>query len=102
MNKEQTIEFTKRLFTELWQGQPDLNKVDEFYHQDVTGYFGDQLITIEDIKNRVIFCNKYFNTINSKIFDILVEENRVAVRLEQTVNYKDSNKSETQRLLVIN
>lgn len=88
MQKQAAIQFLERLFKEVWS-QPNPAKIDEFYHPQVTGYFGVQPITLADIKNRATFTQHIFANIQTEILDIVAEDNKIAVRLKQTAVRKD-------------
>ena len=88
MQKQAAIQFIERLFKEVWS-QPNPAKIDEFYQQDVTGYFGDQKITLADIKNRANVAQQLYSHIQTEILDMVVEDNKIALRLKQTSAKKD-------------
>jgi len=91
MQKTTAIQFLNRLFSELWS-QPDPAKVAEFYHHDLTGYFGDEVITFTDIQHRALFSQQTFSSVQTEILDVVAEGDQIAARFKQTATRKDGAK----------
>lgn len=91
MQENEAIEFVINLFDQVWS-ELKLEAVSEFYDKTVIGYFGNQAIGFQDITNRVAFLKNNFAAMRSTIQDIVVEKDKIAVCVNQTLIEKDSNK----------
>ena len=88
MNREQSIHFIKDLFSEVWDSL-DEAKVVKYYHKDVVAQFGQQTAYYKDIEHRLQYVKKHFGTLKSDIKEILVDGDKVTVRLEQQLGKSD-------------
>lgn len=90
----------KRLFAELWS-QPTVEKLDAFYHQDLDAEFDRKKVTFDDVKNRVDFCQKRFTHIDSVIKEMIAEDDKVFVLLDQTAHGQQPEHTEQAEIAIL-
>jgi len=78
-NIDHTRNFALRLMKEVW-AKYDYAKVPAFYHQDVVGHHGDQIIRREDIENRLKRDRIHWKDPVYDIRDLVVDRERFAMR----------------------
>ena len=76
---DQIRDFALRLMKEVWSTY-DHTKVQEFYHPDVVGHHGDQIIHRVDIENRLKRDRLHWKDPAYDIKDLLVDRDRFAIR----------------------
>jgi hypothetical protein len=91
-------QLVKNLLNEVW-GKLNEDKIPEFYHPDLVAYFGKQIVTYKDIVNRLRYVKNNYLSVNNEIEDMVVEDNKVVVRLKQT--YISNNKLENKTYQII-
>jgi predicted SnoaL-like aldol condensation-catalyzing enzyme len=98
MNKQQATQFVTNLFKEVWT---DLNpeKISVYYHANVLMHFGKQEVRYQDIVNRMAYIKKHNLTIRNQIEDVLVDGDKVCLRLSQ--QYIGHDKTDDYRIIAI-
>ncbi len=101
MDRNQTIQFVHNLFKDVWT---DLNedKIIDYYHHNVKVEFGKQQAQYHNIINRLKYVKANFTKITNDIEDIIVEGDKVAIRISQTYQkHNDINSAKTYNLIAM-
>lgn len=88
MNRDQAIKFVNNLFTEVWTNL-DVSKIPHFYHKDVEMQIGKKTAYYENIVHRLEFVKEHYQTVENEIQHVLVDGDKVIVRLRQ--HYRQAN-----------
>ena len=89
MNHEKAKKFINNLFAEIWT-KLDSSKLPDFYHQDVVLQMGKQTAYYQDIEHRLEYVKEHYQAIHNDIQDILVDGDKIIVRLQQDYVPKQS------------
>lgn len=76
---EATKEFAQRLMREVWEPF-DADKVADYYHRDMIGHHGRQLLAYEDVVNRLTWDADRFGNPVYEITHIVAEAESFAIR----------------------
>lgn len=76
-------------------------EVIKYYHPDVKAYFNSRELTLTDLVAGVAAVPKLYLSVETKIEDMIITENKTAARLNRTVVRKIDNKKITMNLIVI-
>ncbi len=79
LKTSETQDFARRLMKEVWATY-DHTKVSKFYHPDVIGHHGDQIIHLADIENRLKRDRIHWKDPVYDIKDLIVEEDKFSIR----------------------
>lgn len=74
-----TEDFARRLMAEVWLPF-DANKVAAFYHRDMIGYHGAQLLAYQDVVNRLAWDALRFENPVYDVRDIIAATDKFAIR----------------------
>jgi predicted SnoaL-like aldol condensation-catalyzing enzyme len=88
MNHAQAKNFIENLFNDVWT-KLDASELPHYYHQDVALQMGKQIAHYQDIEHRLSYVKKHYTSITNILNDILVDGNKITVRLKQTYHTKD-------------
>lgn len=91
MQRNEIVTLIKNLFNQVW-GKLQEQAIAEYYDQSVKGYIGNQPINYQDIVNRQRYIKNNYLSIQNDIDDVIIENDRVVVRINQT--YVDKNNRE--------
>ena len=100
MNHEKETKFINKLFTEVWT-KLDVNKIPDFYHQDVVLQMGKQTAYYQDIQHRLEYVKEHYQEVNNDIQDVLVDGDKIIVRLQQDYVPKNSTKHNSFVIMAI-
>lgn len=78
---DQTRAFALRLMKEVWEKYDD-TRVPDYYHPDVVGHHGDQVIRRPDVENRLRRDRVHWKDPVYDIKDLLVEDDKFAIRFK--------------------
>lgn len=100
MDKAQTVKFINSLFRDVWT---DLNesKIAEYYHKDVVAQFGQQVAQYKDIVHRLNYVKANFTKIVNQIEDIIVDGDKVSVRINQKYQKHEGGDSKDYAIVAI-
>lgn len=75
----ETQDFARRLMKEVWATY-DHTKLHKFYHPDVIGHHGVQVIRLADIENRLMRDRIHWKDPVYDIKDLIVDEDKFSIR----------------------
>jgi predicted ester cyclase len=79
MDSRETLDFAKRLQSEVWE-RFDAEAVPRFYHRDVVGHHRAQLLTYDDVVHRLVTDRPRYPNPKFDIKDIIAAEDKYAIR----------------------
>ena len=82
MNREELKQFTIKLF-QAWEAR-DHDTIASMYKKDIVAHINDTSVGYNDIMNRVEFTKKHFKKMTNVIKDLMIDGDKVIVRVEQT------------------
>lgn len=94
--KKILVDLYTTIFTE---GRSD--EIIKYYHSDVKAYFNSRELTLTDLITGVAAVPKLYSSVETKIEDMIITENKTATRLNRTVVRKLDNKEISMNLIVI-
>lgn len=90
MNRNELEKFAKDLLM-TWQIR-DAKKLSGMYSKDVVGYMDDKIVNYTDIMNRLQFSLNKFKEVSNEIQDLIIEKDKVVVRIKQTLIPREEGK----------
>ncbi|APJ03119.1 ester cyclase [Silvanigrella aquatica] len=88
------------LYTTIFaEGKSD--EISKYYHPDVKGYFNSRELTLTDLITGVATVTKLYTSIETKIEDMIITENKTATRLCRTMVRIQDNKKISMNLIII-
>lgn len=97
MTKIEATHFIHTLFDEVW-GSLDANKIPKFYHPDVVIQMGKQTGNYDAIVHRLDYVKHTFGAVKNNIHDVLVDGDKIIVRMNQT--YLRDNQAKEEHVLI--
>lgn len=88
MHQSEAKTFVEKLFADIWMNGNVAN-LDQYYANNIKGYFNSTPITYDDIKNRVEFISKCQKNRRAQFEDIIATDNKIAARF--TYHFVDLN-----------
>jgi len=100
MHKQDTVKFIHNLFQEVWT-ELNMDKLKQYYHEDLVGYIAGANISFQDVKNRLEYIKKTYHSIKNDLQEILVDKDKIALRLQQTYYSKHNEALHVYELMAI-
>jgi hypothetical protein len=91
MNSKQAREFVHEIFSDLLNPEY-LERIPKIYSKEVVAEMGGEIVYYNDIVNRAEYRLSYFKEIENDILDVLVDEDKIVVRIRQTYVLKGQDK----------
>lgn len=82
MEKKEIESFVKKLLNIIWENQ-EFDKLDQFYTQDVEGYYNQDKVTFNDLKKKVSIIHKHLKNLQVEILHLIIEKNKYALNANQ-------------------
>ncbi|MDF2940657.1 MAG: hypothetical protein K0R66_1299 [Gammaproteobacteria bacterium] len=100
MNKQQATELMHRIYENLLD-PGYLAKISEIYHKDVVLEIGSKTAYYDDVINRARYRLEHFAEFGTMIEDVLVDGDKITVRIKQSGSLKSGKPSDTYHGVVI-
>lgn len=100
MNKQQAKQFIMDLFDQVWSAM-DADRVGDFYDEKVIVTIGQQTVGFDEIINRAKLVKQHYKQLINQIDDMLIDGDKITVRLRQTAIYKHEDREQNYYLLAI-
>ncbi len=94
MQQDQAYEFVNKVMQHIVV-DADYKNLDQIYHTDVIGHYGDTEFNFDDIVNRITYLNKVFKNRNHVLHEVIVADEKLVFRNRQIFTH-----AKTDELLV--
>jgi hypothetical protein len=82
MNKKEIQSFVKKLLNIIWENQ-EFDKLSEFYHKDVIGYYNTDRVTFENLEKKVRVIHKHLKQLKIEVLHLVIEKDKYALYANQ-------------------
>lgn len=93
MKKTDAEKFIQQLFDDVWIPL-NAEKIGDFYHQDLIAHINKQIVGFDDVVHRCHFVKEHYREWIFEIDDVLCDDDKIIVRLNQTGIRKEQDKEE--------
>ena len=89
MKRDDVARFVELLISEIWENH-DHSKLDQFYHEDLEGYYNDDKVDFASFAKEVQVHQAHRVNIKVEMADLLIDKQMFAIRGSFKLN-RDSN-----------
>lgn len=84
MKNQESLRFIKDRYQNIFKPN-QINNLFSYYASDIKAYFNSVELNLDEVKISLSAVNKYYKNIHTNIEDVIINENKVVVRMKRNV-----------------
>lgn len=100
MDRKFAEKFIKGFLDDIWT-QHDVTKVSKYYHKNVTGHLGNNIVGYDEIIFRCECTKELYKEMINDVEEILCDKDKIILRLIQTGTNREDDYSESYYIIAI-